>query len=251
MRNEVSLSQNDDGGFGIPLSQTVRIGNIKFVEVLIGMASRCIHLAIANDIANKIDIKDLPLFYVGTVLPDAYSLGVNTANSHLKTKICDGTKITYRLTYFHETYGDKMRKDSLYLGYYMHLIQDLLYRQFVYDDYKWNPKLDGNVERLHNDYRLLNTYVIEKYNISSKLDISYDIKKEMLFDIYPFDLKQLINDFQEDFVPYKIGKAFFFTTDMADEYIERAAEKCIMEIKELQKGKRFIDEKDYAWKAHV
>lgn len=116
------------------------------------MASRIMHLAIAGGVAQKTEIKDIKRFRLGIVLPDAYSPEVNTEISHLKINILEGTKKTYKLAYFRETYADEIIKDSLYLGYYMHLIQDILYRKFVYDKYKWNPMIEGNVKRLHNDY---------------------------------------------------------------------------------------------------
>ena len=41
-------------------------------------------------------------------------------------------------------------QDALYFGYYLHLIQDLIFRRLMYEDYHWNPVPDGNVLRLHN-----------------------------------------------------------------------------------------------------
>lgn len=52
-----------------------------------------------------------------------------------------------------------MKTDDLYLGYYLHLVQDICYRHFVYDKYKWNPMIPGNVEKLHKDYSIINIYV--------------------------------------------------------------------------------------------
>lgn len=214
------------------------------------MASRSMHLALAYNIARKIEIEDFERFKLGMILPDAYAAGLSTARSHLKTKICDGKKSTYQLAHFRERYGSDMVQDDLYMGYYMHLIQDVLFRHFVYDEYQWDPRPEGNVDRLHNDYRLLNGYVIPKYGVVNQLNIPCDIQKEALFEIYPFDLNQLVSDFQKDFVAYTAGTAFFFTGDMADAYIERATQKCIMEIKALKKGAHIIDEMAYAWDSH-
>lgn len=214
------------------------------------MASRIMHLAIAGEIAKKIDIQDINRFRLGIILPDAYSAGINTAISHLKTKILNETKVTYRLAYFRETYHAEILQDSLYLGYYMHLIQDILYRKFVYDEYKWNPMPKENVERLHNDYRLLNTYLIKKYGVSNELDIPNEIEKEKLFDIYPYDLQQLRNDLQDDFRTCQEEKEFFFSTHMADEYIRRTISKCVLEIDALRNGGFLIDEESYAWNVH-
>ena len=200
----------------------------------INMASRIMHLAIADGIVKETNIQDINRFNLGIILPDAYSSGINTAVSHFKTKILGGTKITYKLEYFRDTYNTEILEDDLYLGYYIHLIQDILYRDFVYDKYKWDPMPEGNVEKLHNDYRLLNTYIIEKYGISNELHIPEEIKKERLFHIYPFDLQQLDKSFQSDFKPYREGKEFFFTTNMVDEYIEKTMSKCVMEINALR-----------------
>ena len=174
------------------------------------MASRIMHLAVAGEICKEINIRDINRFRLGIILPDAYSSGINTAVSHQKTKILNGTKITYKLRNFRETYHDEIIQDDLYLGYYMHLIQDILFRQFVYEKYKWDPKPQGNVDKLHNDYRLLNTYIIEKYNISSELIIPADIIQEKLFDLYPFDLENMMNGLHNDFMTNREGSIFFF-----------------------------------------
>lgn len=214
------------------------------------MASRIMHLAIADGIVKETNIQNINRFKLGNILPDAYSLGINTAVSHLKTKILGGTKITYKLEYFRDTYNGEILHDDLYLGYYIHLIQDILFRQFVYDEYKWNPMPEGNVEKLHNDYGLLNTYIIEKYGVSNELHIPDEIEEERIFDIYSFDLQQLEKGFQNDFQPYREGKEFFFTKNMVDEYIEKTIPICVMEINALRQGKYVIDEEIYAWNAH-
>lgn len=41
--------------------------------------------------------------------------------------ICSGTKKTYDLTAFRSRFGRKVMTDDLYLGYYLHLVQDLLF----------------------------------------------------------------------------------------------------------------------------
>ena len=74
---------------------------------------------------------------------------------------------------------------------------------------------------------------------------SFDFEK--LFDLYPFDLKQLENDLQSDFIPYKEGKNFFFTKAMAEEYIAKTIVKCVKEIDSLRNGSFVIDEEEYAW----
>ncbi|MDF2588505.1 MAG: hypothetical protein K0S41_2346 [Anaerocolumna sp.] len=213
------------------------------------MASRIIHLAITKIILQNIMFQDANKMYLGTILPDAYNInGPSTDISHFKENVCDGTKKTYNLTKFRTMFMDKIRTNDLYLGYYLHLIQDIVYRRFVYNDHNWNPTIPGNVQKLHNDYRLINTYVIDKYNLLNNIDISDTFQDEEINKIYPFDLKQLLNGLENDFIPYKEGEIFFFTDKMADEYIEKAVELCLDEINALGNKTSLFDEMQYAWR---
>lgn len=217
------------------------------------LASRIIHYAITKYIAEIIKIKDINRLYLGSILPDAYNLDTyNTAsttaqNSHYKETICNGTLKTYNLTKFRNQFINKMKEDDLYLGYYLHLVQDIIYRQFVYDDYKWNPTITGNVSKLHNDYHLINTYVIKKYELKNSIYIPEKFLEEEIFSIYPFGIEQLLHDLKEDFIHYSEGNIFFFTEKMADEYIKRASHICLQEVAAIKSGGVLLDEKQYAW----
>lgn len=206
------------------------------------------HLAIAAEIAKQIPIKDINRFRLGVILPDAYNRNIKTANnSHLKYTTADGTKKTYKLDWFRKTYKEQLTTDDLYLGYYLHLIQDTIFRYFVYSLHYWDPYPKGSIERLHTDYRLLNNYIIDSYKLPDSLIIPDRIKDEPIFDIYPFGLEQLSVDFKIDFEPYSNGTAFFFTKEMTDEFIKMATEKCVKEIIALQNGEALIDELEWAW----
>lgn len=213
------------------------------------MASRIMHLAMANEIAKKSDW-DTERFRLGSILPDAYAKSLGTASSHLKMKINNDTQKTYKLTWFRDKYKKEMQQDGLYLGYYMHLIQDIIFRCFVYNDYKWNPVPEGNIQRLHNDYGLLNPYLIDKYDISVEINIPCDINGEELMKIYPFDLEQLKINLKNDFEIFYQGTTFFFTEQMADEYIQKTTKICVAEIQAVQQGHYIIEEESYAWPAH-
>ena len=63
---------------------------------------------------------------------------------------------------FRDRYGKYMKKDDLYLGYYLHLIQDMLYRRVMYGEHGWNSSVPGNVEKLYRDYEILNEYVSDE-----------------------------------------------------------------------------------------
>ena len=48
----------------------------------------------------------------------------------------------------------------------------------MYDKYKWDPRPEGNVERLYEDYRQINSYLINKYNMQSDILVPDDFEKE-------------------------------------------------------------------------
>ncbi len=212
------------------------------------MASRMIHYAISKRVAETYNVKNYDRFVLGTILPDAYAEDRGTKDSHLKISICDSLKKTYDLDKFRMLFSNKLKTDDLYRGYYLHLIQDLYFRDFVYAKHKWNPTIPGNVEKLHRDYSLINSYVIKKYHLENRLIIPRDFHKENLLQLYPFGIEQLVIDFKTDFQKIEKGDYFFFTEAMADEFIEIAYEQSLKELEALNRGETYTDMYQMAWK---
>lgn len=214
------------------------------------MASSIMHMAVTKIIADNLPHENPDRLMLGAVLPDAYADGSAKARSHLEIQICGHTKKTYDLTAFREKFAEKMRMDSLYLGYYLHLVQDLAYRDFVYREHHWDPYISGNVKRLHNDYAILNAYVIRKYhlqNILTILTVPADFSKEPINALCPFEIEEFLERVKHQFIPCDQGDIFFFTKEMADSFIKRAADICIEEIKALSAGNHGMDEYKRAW----
>lgn len=212
------------------------------------MASRIIHLAIINMLAGKYEFKDLNRLKIGATLPDAAAPGRNTEGSHLKIYLCGLTKKTYDFTRYRAEFGRKMKEDDLYLGYYLHLVQDILFRYFMYEMHHWNSRIPGNVDRLHNDYALINTYVVRKYQLQNDIVIPADFAAEPIFTLYPFGFENFYEEMQGDYEPYQEGSLFFFTEKMADDFIGMAVEFCVKELEALWRGQPGIDEYEWAWK---
>lgn len=139
-----------------------------------------------------------------------------------------------------------MRQDDLYLGYYLHLVQDICYRHFVYDKYHWNPMIPGNVEKLHNDYSIINYYVTEKYDLKNDIVAPKDFERESINDLCVYDVNWLMESMGEYFKKVD-GDIFFFTREMADEYIAEAVELCLKELSAFMNGGKLIESYDNAW----
>jgi len=159
--------------------------------------------------------------------------------AHFLKLICGGTKKTYDLTAFRSRFGRKVMTDDLYLGYYLHLVQDLLFRGFIYGKYNWDPHTDGSIDRLHDDYRKANTYLSKRHGLTFNIVLPENLNAEELSHIAEFKPRDLTKE----------SPAFFFTREMADEFIEIAVDGCLNELNALQKGVSAINETllAFAW----
>ena len=197
------------------------------------MASSMIHLAIVQEMRKEVSFRDINRLFLGVILPD----GAVAGNSHLKKKICKNTRYTYDLEFFRDRYGKYMEKDDLYLGYYLHLIQDMLYRRFMYGDHGWNSSAPGNVKKLHRDYEILNEYISKKYGLSQEMIQELDLTEDPLAQLAEFDVKGLIKEVRGEFVQRKEEKLS----------IVRATKFCVEELKALSKGKSGLDSTVWSW----
>lgn len=207
------------------------------------MASSIIHYAITCELIKRRQFNNPDRLKLGSILVDA---GYN-GNSHMKISVAGGHKKTYDLDGYRTTYGELMKQDDLYLGYYLHLIQDIVYRHFVYDKYHWNPMIPGNVEKLHRDYAIGNYYVVQKYSLKNEVTIPTDFDKELINQICSFDLEGLVQNMNSYFVPIEDDVIFFFTKEMTDEYIAEAVEYCARELDNLECSKEGTDGYLSAW----
>lgn len=207
------------------------------------MASSIIHYAITCELIKKRQFNNPDRLKLGSILVDS---GYN-GNSHMKISVVGGHKKTYDLDGYMKNYGELMKQDDLYLGYYLHLIQDIIYRHFVYDKYHWNPLIPGNVEKLHRDYAIGNYYVVQKYDLTNEIVIPDNFADEPINRISAFDLDKLVHDMNSYFVPVKDEDIFFFTKEMADEYITEAVDYCIHELDDLELHNEGTDGYLSAW----
>ena len=137
--------------------------------------------------------------------------------------------------------------DPLYLGYYLHLVQDLVYHYSINEIYNFSAKIKGNVEKLHNDYRLINRYVIDRYKLKNSVRLPENFESERLHEEFFLDTGTLYSDLAEDFASCGEGKTAFFTKKMADDFVAQSVGLCIDEISALKNGRSSFDGNEYIW----
>ena len=211
------------------------------------MASSIMHLAVTCELTKHFDFSNTERLKFGAILPDA---GKGKAG-HLNKFIWGRNKKSYDFEFFRSEFGELMKIDDLYLGYYLHLVQDICYRHFVYDKYKWNPMIPGNVERLHKDYSIINYYVAGKYDLKNNIVVPSCFEDEKINSLCEYDVNWLVDSMAEYFEKVEEGEIFFFTREMADEYITEAVELCSKELNSLRNGGILIESYDNAWDNRV
>ncbi len=207
------------------------------------MASIIIHLAVTQNVLDTCGIdthRDEYLF--GTILPD-YNFKENHHYKDLRSQ-----RKFFNLTRFRTEHRQRLNV-PVYLGYYLHLIEDMIFRDFMYNKHKFSSAERANVIKLYGDYQRLNGYLARKYSIPVEILKNTD---SIPADRYPdFVLnKSELTEETEKYHNINIcpeGEYFFFTPEMAHEYIKRASDTCIHELSALKGEVEHINEFDYSW----
>ena len=152
------------------------------------MAQRTIHYLFGDILSKENVLKDKNRFLLGSVLPDAYSNVVERDISHFTDTKLPNNQVYFDFMKFRAQFNELIKTDDLYLGYYMHLVEDDFYRQFIREIHMKNdvPHSAEEVARLHNDYHILNAYIVEKYKIKYTLVQPVDFKMEPVNRIVRF-----------------------------------------------------------------
>lgn len=212
------------------------------------MASRMMHLAMATEILAKHPDLHRQRFLLGSLLPDALRYGPSSrGQSHLLRLVCQDTKHTYDLTAFRARYGERLLTDGLYLGYYLHLVQDICFRRFMCQENLWRPAWPSFVQQLHQDYRQLNGWIAGRYQLSPADVKAVSLQEEPLADLYPFDMEALIRALQEDFHPMQDQPLVYFTRERTAQYLKQAIVLSLDELQALRTGAASLDETELAW----
>ena len=131
------------------------------------MAQRLIHYLLGEIFSEEIELKNKKRFLLGSIMPDAYMNLKDRDKTHFANRTEETTYFDFNL--FREKFDRQINEDSLYLGYYMHLVEDVFYRQFIHRDEFRITKSQKEISMLHNDYHILNSYIVSKFNCQNIL----------------------------------------------------------------------------------
>ena len=210
------------------------------------MAQRTVHYVFGLRLAEVSGVADVPRFLLGSLLPDAIGSKEERDRTHYAFRGAEGTRY-YQFDRFRRDFADRMR-DPLYLGYYMHLVEDSFYRAFCHQDYQFYFIKDEAVRALHRDYHLLNPWLVERYELKNRLTIPSDFTSEPLARIADFDLSKLQTDLAQDFIEQPTGDYTYLSPAMMEEFIERYLPQAEAELRAVLEGRELLHAADFAWK---
>lgn len=204
------------------------------------MASAIIHMAIAKELENKLDIENKKEYYLGSIAPDiAKQIGMNKSISHFSKNMKDNIP---NINLFVKRYPT-FKYNSFSLGYFVHLYADKIWQESVI-----NKILNENSVRLldgttltttreeitnliYSDYTDLNKKVIEDYNLDLSLFYEdFQIPNTTINEIPIDKLDILINKMGIIIENSKHEKSYTFDINIVKDFINRCVEETLIEI---------------------
>ena len=212
------------------------------------MAQRTIHYLLGQLLLRECPVRDRKRFLLGSILPDAFADLSQRALTHYTNRSVPGY-MYFDFDAYREQFCVKMAEDDLYLGYYMHLVEDNFYRSFFRE--RVGVAIDNQkpeqVQRLHLDYTLLNAYIVEQYGLRNEIERPADFETEPLAAIAHFDLDSFLTEFDGDFSRRVEGKTRYLTEAVLEEFLARYYEPCLRELGTVMNGGRGLTARDMAW----
>ena len=208
-----------------------------------------IHYLIAEQIAEKVKIKDMNRFKIGSLCPD---MSLHTDGSKNQTHYFEihGNIKGGNWLRFVEQYGKQMKEDELYLGILCHLITDMIWFHEVMET-QIRSKVKSKEERQKKyqqgyfDFHKLNYLLREEFDLRYELEEDRNIALEGLHpELYDEVFDGLFKDF---FFEPKAEKEelAIYTYDIAIACITLCIKECVDAIKAFRDGEEPISPETY------
>ena len=211
------------------------------------MAQRTVHYVFGKLLAERCGIADDERFLFGTLLPDAIADRSERDASHYASFGADGSR-RYDFERFRSDFSERIPGDALYLGYYMHLVEDDFYREFCYKEHRFRFRREEDVRALHRDYHLLNPYLREAYGLRKPLLSPEGFAREPLSRVARFEPEGLVRDYAADLAERPQGEFTYLSPAMIEDFIARCLPEAELELRAVLRGGRLLSSSDYAWR---
>ena len=201
------------------------------------MASALIHLAIAKELENKLDIENKKDYYLGSIAPDiAKQIGEERNTSHFSKNMKDDIP---NIDIFVKRYPT-FKYNSFNLGYFIHLYADKIWQESVInkitnensvrllDGTTLNTTREEITNLIYSDYTDLNRKIIEEYNLDLSLFYEEFQIPDTTINEIPIDkLDILINKMGILIENSKETKSYTFDILTINDFIDKCADEII------------------------
>ncbi len=204
------------------------------------MPSRMIHYLVAEQVADQVPIRDRNRFKIGSLCPDMSTR--QDGSKHL-THYSDivGNVKGMNWNRFVHTYGEKMKKDDLYLGILCHLITDGVWFHEVMEPqvrskYASKEERQEKYQYGYSDYHRLNYILREEFGLQYVLTEDRDIELDGVHpELYDDVIGGLYADFYEEPMAQKEELAVY-PYELAIACIRLCVTECVAAIMAFYKG---------------
>ena len=210
------------------------------------MAQRIIHYLLAVKLAESCPVSDRKRFLAGSLLPDAYISVSDRKITHYKA-IAGGGADIFDFNRFRTEFRDLIFTDDLYLGYYLHLIEDAVYRQFLWINRYERPLNMEQAKLLHQDYHILNAVFIKQYELINELKEPVRLEEEPITRIAPFSAEAMVKELAGDFSDRVTGAFRYVNEAMMETYIKDAFPVCLREMRAVREGHFTLDAQEFRY----
>lgn len=193
------------------------------------------HVIIADQISEKIEVSDRTLFLLGGIAPDAVSS--KDFSHYFSGNIADYSRtIDYHA--FWQKYHTLEAVDYV-RGYFTHLVADDIWLKGFYLPWLKN-RLENDPYMLtnyHNDFRLLNRMLLAHYQLSPQLlDTTKEKTLPDLEEVKAADVRNFISYLYSDMEDQQTdtNKLNVFTLEQIIGYIETSIDKGLQQIQFLK-----------------
>ncbi len=200
------------------------------------MASRMMHYAISINLAKELNIKDFNSFAIGNLAPDMIGeKHLDYLKSHFINTCEQGCSNAINWVKFIEKYGHKSIDNDFELGYFVHLISDAYWSDFIQSKYlsEYPAEIQADVlEQSYRDLKKCNRPLIQHYAMEYAL---HSIEMPEIEEINPSCFEEVIFALKNDFTNSERDEAHFelFKFGEITEYIEKVTKECVFEVQKL------------------
>lgn len=213
------------------------------------MPARMIHYLVAEEVAKQVEIKDINRFKMGSLCPDMSTREDGSKHITHFLEIYGDKKGGNWLAYLSK-YGERMKRDDLYLGIMCHIITDAVWFHDIMESQirskvKNKEKSQILYQKGYADYHRLNYILKKEFGLVHHLEEDRNLELQGLhMELYEDVVQGLYQDFYED-PPAEKEELEIYTYDISKVCICKCIEECVSAISAFRKEEKMPDPEKY------